>query len=69
MLKFKFSEKVRDSIAHNILRASWAGAAIFSAVGYNLEAYWVVVAVIVWWGVFQIVGNYILGLVDDIDSS
>ena len=69
MLRFKFSQKVRDSIASNIIKASWMGAAIISAVGYNLEVYWAVVAVFLWWVVLQAVGNYILGLVDDIDSS
>lgn len=68
MLKFKFSQKVRDSIANNILKASWMGAVIISAVGYNLQAYWAVVAVFLWWVILQTVGNYILGLVDDNDN-
>ncbi len=68
-MKFQFTQKVRDSIATNILRASWSGAAMIAAVGYHLKTYWPLMGVLVWWILMQIIGNYILGLEDDIDSS
>lgn len=64
----RFSERVRRSLASQLIRASWAGSGFFG-LSSLLEpgSGLIVLAVIVWWFAFQAFGHIILAYEDHSD--
>lgn len=64
----RFSARVRNSLAANLIKLSWYGSAVFSFIGWADGSGIVIALTAVWWLALQAFGHVILAYEVDSDS-